>query len=741
MKINFDFENCFGIHKLQKELEFKEKQSVAVIYAPNGMMKTSFANTCAEMAKAADAKPKRGRAAAAKDPICDRLNPDAPSKHEIKVDGTDIKPACLFVANPDTDYDASKQVTAFLASAPLKEKYEQIVGLLENARKEFVTAAGNVSKSSDIDEELIKAFTGIEDKSIFDCIDAISAQLTPGAPFYGFKFNNIFDKGGVVKKWLDDNQDRLNEYVSQYNQLLDQSDLFHSQNGKSFGTYQASQLGKAFKGEEYFSVEHKLVLRNGTAIESTQAYNDKIEEEKNKIFEDATLKKTFDGIAKSLEANADLRAFGDEITRNPEWIAKLTNYEGFRIESLLGYINHPEVRPKFEALQQVYNSNKADLASVINESKLEQDRWNKILDIFRTRFFPPFDVKIENQENVLLKAEEAKLTFKYKDLQGNEIPQTREGLLNILSKGELRSFVILQFLFDIEARKKWDETSVIVMDDISDSFDYQNKYAIVEYIKDLAVNYPDKFKIILLTHNFDFYRSVTLRLKGMVQQYMAVKQKDGTIRIDNGVYVMRTPFELEMKNSQKASNFVALIPFVRNLVEYYQEKDSDDFMTLTQCLHVLDRTEEIIDTELVAIFEQVKSHELKYEPTGEKVINIIFREADKIESAEEVHEIMIEDKVILSIAIRLKAEYFLKQALTAAGKTEEDLRTRRNQTSEWIDLYKAQSPAEDKLRVMEEVNMMTPEYIHLNSFMYEPLVDMSVWHLLDLYKKVKALVP
>lgn len=41
---------------------------------------------------------------------------------------------------------------------------------------------------------------------------------------------------------------------------------------------------------------------------------------------------------------------------------------------------------------------------------------------------------------------------------------------------------------------------------------------------------------------------------------------------------------------------------------------------------------------------------------------------------------------------------------------------------------------------MEKVNMMTPEYIHLNSFIYESLIDMSVWHLIELYKEVKALV-
>ena len=88
MKISFDFEHCYGIHSLQKEIEFTGKQAVAVIYAPNGMMKSSFANTCDYMSKPVE-KPKRGKPA--KDPICDRLNPDIPSKHIIKVDGTRIR--------------------------------------------------------------------------------------------------------------------------------------------------------------------------------------------------------------------------------------------------------------------------------------------------------------------------------------------------------------------------------------------------------------------------------------------------------------------------------------------------------------------------------------------------------------------------------------------------------------------------------------------------------------------------
>jgi len=34
---------------------------------------------------------------------------------------------------------------------------------------------------------------------------------------------------------------------------------------------------------------------------------------------------------------------------------------------------------------------------------------------------------------------------------------------------------------------------------------------------------------------------------------------------------------------------------------------------------------------------------------------------------------------------------------------------------------------------------MTPENIHLNSFMYEPILDMSAQHLYQLYTKVEAL--
>ena len=44
------------------------------------------------------------------------------------------------------------------------------------------------------------------------------------------------------------------------------------------------------------------------------------------------------------------------------------------------------------------------------------------------------------------------------------------------------------------------------------------------------------------------------------------------------------------------------------------------------------------------------------------------------------------------------------------------------------------------MEILEQVAMLTPENIHLNSFMFEPILDMSLLHLYDLYQEVKKFV-
>ncbi len=63
------------------------------------------------------------------------------------------------------------------------------------------------------------------------------------------------------------------------------------------------------------------------------------------------------------------------------------------------------------------------------------------------------------------------------------------------------------------------------------------------------------------------------------------------------------------------------------------------------------------------------------------------------------------------------------------------------QTRILFELFKNEFSGDvDSIKILEQVNLMTPENIHLNSFMYEPILDMSDFHLKELYSNVKALI-
>jgi hypothetical protein len=63
-----------------------------------------------------------------------------------------------------------------------------------------------------------------------------------------------------------------------------------------------------------------------------------------------------------------------------------------------------------------------------------------------------------------------------------------------------------------------------------------------------------------------------------------------------------------------------------------------------------------------------------------------------------------------------------------------------DQTPTLITRFRKDFPGvAESIRVLDRVALMTPENIHLNSFMYEPIVDMSDVHLKKLYIDVKTL--
>lgn len=386
-------------------------------------------------------------------------------------------------------------------------------------------------------------------------------------------------------------------------------------------------------------------------------------------------------------------------------------------------------------LASFYESKKKEIGKIIEEAKKEFAIWEEIIKTFNERFYVPFEIKLVNQEDVVLKEETANLEFEYKDLGGNPVRKDKSSLLSILSKGEQRAFYILQFLFDVESRKQLNQQTLLILDDIADSFDYKNKYAIIEYIKELHNN--SIFRLLILTHNFDFYRTVASRLAlNWKAVFMATKNDSREITLLDGKY-RKDVFTNFKQHISDAKIFISIIPFLRNIIEYTEDSTSVDYKLLTSCLHLKTDTDTINCASILnLIHSNFASTNHQTITFGAKLIkDLVYETADSIELETPINEILLENKITLSIAIRLKAEEYMMSKIPNVGT----LVITSNQTSELLKNFKLVNTDKPIMTVLERVNLMTPENIHVNAFMYEPLIDISVFHLIDLYKKVKQL--
>ncbi len=722
--IKIDLENCFGIGKLNHVFDFSTHNSNSfMIYAPNGTMKTSFAKTLDLISKNEP-----------NNMPCDKVHTNKIPKYEIHSDGVAIKPENILVINAeDNSFDASHRISTFLASSDLKKKYDKIYTELEERRKDFIKKLKTVSQSTDCETELIESFANQSKNTFFEVLLDTSKNLKESFQKYDFRYNDIFDKKDNVKKFLDKNQKLLNQYVSDYKDLISKSKFFKQSDDNPFGTVQATEILKSIEDNAFFEAGHKFVLEDGTEITDSTTLKTLIQEEMSKILSDQKLVQAFEKFDKAIGSNSELRIFKKTIEKDNTILVELSDYNGFQKKVWINYLS--EIKSDSEVLAKHYEEQKIELEKIILEAKKEINLWEKIIQTFNSRFHVPFKIILVNQEDILLKEDTANIEFDYIDKNENPVRQNKETLLKILSKGEQRAYFILQFLFEIESRKNDIEKHLVILDDVADSFDYKNKFAIIEYIRDL--HFSNYFKLIILTHNFDFYRTIASRMslpRSVV--YMATKSDDKEIKLHQGQY-RNDLFSYLVSNYNKPQFFISLIAFVRNIIEYTESTECQDYEVLTSSMHKKSDSATLTAQNAFDIFKsrltKLKGKTIDF--GNENLFDFIFSTADSIHNDANLNEINLENKITLAIGIRLKAETYL---ISKLPEIDLDI-IKSNQTNELYQAYRIKFPASQALSILDRVNLMTPENIHLNAFMFEPLIDMSVNHLKDLYEKTKTL--
>ncbi|EAJ5413533.1 hypothetical protein DFS38_07555, partial [Campylobacter jejuni] len=99
-----------------------------------------------------------------------------------------------------------------------------------------------------------------------------------------------------------------------------------------------------------------------------------------------------------------------------------------------------------------------------------------------------------------------------------------------------------------------------------------------------------------------------------------------------------------------------------------------------------------------------------------------------------INPIELQNKIVLSIGIRLKAEEFMLSKVNLQNEIT------RNQTRNLYNLTKEQNAINDKQDfIIRKVLAITSDNIHINSFMYEPILDTSIEHLVKLYRDIKKI--
>ncbi|PUD16080.1 hypothetical protein C2R82_02180 [Helicobacter pylori] len=711
MELKINIENCYGIGKIKDiSLDFSQANSY-LLYAQNGVFKTSFAKSLTDLIN--NEMPK------------DNFYPNRKSKIEIEFNGEKISKENVAVFHSyDEKFNSEDSVTTFMAKSELKQRYDDILSELEEKKKVLLK-----SLKSGFNYE--KEIETIKNKNFYEILDNHLTEIENSEEHYSFKYHDIFDKSEKVKDFVNKNRDLIEQYFNKYKELLSLSKVFKHTEVGDFGTNHANDLKKALENDRFFKANHSLMI----AEEEIKNYNKLSEifkEEKNKILNNENLKNSFANIEKVINANKELKAFKDAINRDNTLLTELLNYDSFREKVLFSYLK--QFIQNVRSLVELYREKKPEIEEIIKQANKDQKEWESVIEIFNQRFFVPFKVKLQNQKDILLNKDAAQFRFIFSD-DNQDMNVQKEDLQKHLSGGEKRALYILQILFEIEARKRSDKTQLLVFDDISDSFDYRNKHAIIEYLNDLQE--CRQFKLLVMTHNFDFYRTLESRLNISRKQIKMIRKNDAReIFFEDGGY-LKSVIKC-IRDSEEDKDFFALIPFVRNLIEYtsFQVDKNNNYIKLTSCLHMKRDTKDIQIQDISKIFDSVFGTERKKkkieEDNSKLYFETIYNIAEKIYNDKNYNHIELQNKIIFSIVIRLKAEEWM------LNKLNQEFESTNNQTRKLYDAIKKEL-SDDEKRIIQKVLMITPENIHINSFMFEPILDISLDHLNTCFEEVKKL--
>jgi energy-coupling factor transporter ATP-binding protein EcfA2 len=724
MKLKLALENCYGINQLNKEFDFTKSDSndgVNSLYAPNGTLKTSLAKTFIDVVNEDETK--------------DLIFPDRETKRDITIDNVAITPEQIMVIESYNESYSSKQLSTLLVNDTLKQQYDTALKEVDEKRtalvKTIAKPAGKKGVAISAFPKLICEIFGRPEKAFLELLAELHQETLPDYSSYAaYKFVDLFNDKVLAVIAKGDFAKELSDYVDTYDKLIDQSTVLT----KSFNHQKAGTISKSLGDADFFKAKHSVNISvdgKPQLAENLDQLNAILQAEQDKVLNSDDLKQQFAKIDDKLKTK-DTAAFRDFITENQTLLADYQDIPQFKKTVIKSYLQaHQSL---WDDLVTIYQNNQAVVEGIIQQAKAEQTTWAAVVDTFNERFTVPFKLSVNNQDDVILNNQAPTIQFEFNDGRGAPEIVNQESLIEALSQGEKRALYILNVLFEVEVKKQQSVATIIVIDDIADSFDYKNKYAIVEYLQDIAG--IDIFHLFSLTHNFDFHRIISSRVGVKRKNRLMATRCVDTTDISQERYQNDVFSAWKQELAGNVGYLLASIPFARNIADYCGHEAH--YTTLTSLLHIKPDTSDIKVSHLESIYKDIFADQQGLAlPNQENVLkDMIYAKSEELLQGN-TDAIELENKVILAIAIRLKAEEFMiskiNDSVFVLGITKDQTRKLFNK---YCDLFSNELTTK---ALLDQVNLMTPENIHLNSFMYEPILDMSAHRLYQLYAEIKQL--
>lgn len=728
LKLNLRY--CYGIGKLEAELEFNHKGFA--IYAPNGVMKTSFAKTMTDLSK--------GQAPS------DLAFPDRDSVFEVSLNDEPLVKEEIFVVQSYDEKYSSGEVSTLLANAELKQRYEDVHRSIGEAKKEvdksLKGSSGFGEKSRENIDPIIRDVFG---NDYYEALLGLEEELSQvsESSLVDANYKILFDP--KVQQLLADETvgEAVADFARKYDEITETSPILR----RNFQYHNATEIQQQLASNNFFDAGHSISLADEVSHEKTEfssneALRDMIEAEKLRVFDDEGLRARFDAFNAKIK-NKELQAFRDYITENKHLIPELEDRDAFKRKLWLQYLL--KAKRQYEDLISNYRSGQAELASIVAEADASRGDWDDVIADFNRRFlYLPFELFVENKSDAILKGTSPSVGFIFRN-GGDEkryAQSQKQDLLRVLSTGEARALYILDIMYEVHIKWKYRKKTLFVFDDIADSFDYKNKFAIIDFLEDVTKTEDTNFLAIVLTHNFDFLRTIANR--GICPPYqcrLAFKSAD-EVKLDNfDRSDIQNPFHKWRSRLEEPNFAIAYIPFMRNVIEYTQgaknpdKTDNADYLTLTRMVHYKDETDDLTVADYKNVFDRTFPNASFPDIAPETpILDQIFSTANNCQNADD--GVNLEHKIVLSLAARIWAERYMIGKIRGDDPTFDPA---RKQTGELFQAFKDKfNNQTEEISLLRRVNLITPSNIHINAFMYEPILDMGFGELVQLYQDVKG---